>query len=814
MPTIQAVHEKGLTTSEATELQRRFGRNVLPITRKTGLQIFLQQFKSGIVLLLLLAAVISWEVGDLHGTVVIAIIILLNASLGFLQEFRAEQKLYDISNLVQPTAMVKRDGVFMEIPREDVVKGDLVQLTAGAVAPADIELKFAEGLAMDESSISGESYPVEKSVEKDAKVEMGTVVSRGMGEGVVVAIGKQAVLGEIVNLAETGRPTNFEKEIKRLSELCIGVIVIVSLVLFFFRLSTNPQSALSIDFIIFILAIAIGILPETLPLIATVALSTGALKLAKMGVVVRNLSAIRDFGSITVLCSDKTGTLTENQLQVCEKLICDEATYADILAVAHGVHGHIADPFQEALRGIDAVKTPGSVALLHAIPFDAAKRSASFIVRLTPSRTDMPSQPKRADIQNHLPRTLTVTQGAYEVIPGALSTQYDREQIAQWIQLREAKGQRILAFAVSEGSHTKVAAVISFVDPVRQSAWKSLDQAQRLGIVIKMISGDSELVSASVARQLRLIQRDDQVISGFAWEKLSQQQKRERVKTTSVFARFLPTQKYEIIKILQEQGEVVGYIGDGVNDAPSLKLADVGISVSNGTDIAKNSADIILLKRGLSVIIGGVREGRAVFENVSKYLRLTLSENLGNFLSISVLSLFLPYLPMLPIQILFTNLLTDLPHLAIATDTVESDAVRRPRRLSIFALVRFMIFLSFVSSAADLTYFSFFKHLPPSSVQSGWFLFSSFAEIATIFSVRGHGAFFRSSAPSRFLALSSLGVIVVLLGCVFVQPVAHYLKLVALPLPVVAIIVGIVFVYLFCFDFVKQMVYRLWPQSY
>jgi Mg2+-importing ATPase len=538
-------------------------------------------------------------------------------------------------------------------------------------------------------------------------------------------------------------------------------------------------------------------LPETLPLIATVALSAGAMKLAKMGVVVRNLSAIRDFGSMTVLCSDKTGTLTENQLKASERLICDEAAFADVLAVAHGIHGQIVDPFQEALRGLDAPHTLGAVSLLHAIPFDAARRSASFIVKLTPDAAQHNGDAQnRAHFQKLLPRALTVTQGAYEVMTGDLPDESRRAEILKWITDREAKGQRILAFAVAEGSRTRIAAVISFVDPVRQSAWKALDHARKLGVTVKIISGDSELVSASVARQLRLIERDDQVINGFEWAKLSQEEKRERIKIITVFGRFLPIQKYEVIKLLQDAGEVVGYIGDGVNDAPSLKLADVGISVSNGTDIAKNSSDIILLQRGLGVIVGGVHEGRAVFENVSKYLRLTLTENLGNFLSISALSLFIPYLPMLPIQILVTNLITDFPHLAIATDSIDPKAVGRPKRLQFKSLLRFMLFLSFISSAADLTYFHFFKQMPAGTVQTGWFMFSTLAEIATIYSVRSRGFFFQSSRPSNFLVLASSAVVVTIFTAVYFPPLAALLKLTPLPLHMTATILGIVLCYL------------------
>ena len=305
---------QGLSSAEAALRLKQNGRNSIPMERVSVLRLFLKQFKSAIVILLLVAAAISWAVQDLSGATVILAIIFVNAFVGFLQEHRAEKKLFQVSSLVQPTAVVKRDGKIMTIPREEVVTGDLVQIAAGSVAPADIELTLAEGLTVDQSSITGESLPVAKSLEKDHRVQMGSVIAQGMGEGIVTAVGSRAMLGQIVNLSQIGRPTNFEKEIKHLSELCIGIIVLTSVGLFAGKFVVSPDSALSIEFLVFVLAIAIGILPETLPLVATVALSTGALTLSKLGVVVRNLGAIRDFGSITVLCSDKTGTLTKGEL--------------------------------------------------------------------------------------------------------------------------------------------------------------------------------------------------------------------------------------------------------------------------------------------------------------------------------------------------------------------------------------------------------------------------------------------------------------------------------------------------------------------
>lgn len=784
---------QGLTSAEAALRLKRDGPNRIPITRVSLWRMFFNQFKSAIVILLLIAAAISWAAHDMSGAAVILAIIVVNAGIGFLQEGKAERKLYEVSALVQPTAVVRRDGVLKTIPREDIVVGDLVQVVAGAIAPADLALTFAEGLSVDESTLTGESLPVTKSVDGGV-VEMGSVVVAGMGEGTTTAVGARAMLGQIVNLAEAGRPTNFEKEIRHLSELCIGIIVLTSIGLFIGKFVVSPSSALSIDFLIFILAIAIGILPETLPLIATVALSTGALTLSRFGVVVRHLGAIRDFGSITVLCSDKTGTLTENSLKVSDVFIAEQALFDSLLQAARALQGQIADPFQHALaaRCKTSAKT---VELLHVFPFDAVKRSAEFIISIDG-------------------RELSIRQGAYEAIATSLNNHWMEENVHSWMLAHEAKGERVIAFSVKTGTIERLAGLVSFVDPVRATAMHAIAKAKKLGIVIKMISGDSERVCGTIGRQLRLIEGDGRVITGAQWERFSLQEKRAAAAHDFIFARFYPVQKYELIKLLQERNEIVGYMGDGVNDAPSLKLADVGIAVSGATDIAKSSADILLLKHGLETVVHGIMQGRAIFENVSKYLRETLTENLGNFLSISILSLFIPFLPMLPIQILITNLITDVPHVAIATDTVDAQSLKAPKRLHLTSLIRFMIFLSLVSSGSDLLYFRVFHGLEPSVVQSGWFVLSTLAEIASLLSVRSRGYFFETSRPAFFLTLSSAFVVVFVFAAISFAPLRSVLKLSPLPGSMILMILAMAAGYFFVFDVVKRWLYVRWPETY
>lgn len=786
--------DKGLTTQQARERQHKYGRNIIPVKNVSAFQIVLRQFKSAIVILMLIATVISWIVGDHSGAIIIGAIIVINTIVGFYQEYKAEKRLYDISKLVQPTAIVKRDGVFTQILREDVVVGDTVQLTPGTIAPADMELTFAEGLSINESSISGESFDVQKDTHKNNTVEMGTVVTQGLGEGTVTAIGANAVLGEIVNLAETNRPTNFEREVRKLTELCIGIIIVTAALLFIVKLYINPAQAVSIEFLIFLLAIAIGILPESLPLITTVALSNGAMKLSKLGVVVRTLSAIQDLGSITVLCSDKTGTLTENTLTVSDTHICDKDGFDEIMQIAVGLSSLIHDPFQYALRDVYKSKKKTGVKLLHSIPFDATRRSASFIVMFGK-------------------RELTVSQGAYEVIRKD-ARDCDDKHIGEWIQTKESVGERILAFSITEGKKKHIAAIVSFRDPIRSTAKASVEHAHKLGVNVKVISGDSEIVTGAVTKELGLIHSFDQVVSGKQWEKADEKRKELLAKERFAFARFYPVQKYELIRILQKQGQVVGYMGDGVNDAPSLKLADVGICVANGTDIAKNSSDIILLKSGLGVVISGIHKGRGIFENISKYIRETLTENLGNFLSISILSFFIPYLPMLPVQILVANLLTDFPHLGIATDHVDPSAVRIPRRFNLLLLVRFMFMLSLISSGADMLYFVIFHSFPSAMVQTGWFVFSTLAEILTVFSVRSRRYAFQGVGPSALLAFSSLLIVIVTVASVYISPIGSYLHLVPLPVKMLGIIVIVLLGYFIFFDFVKKKIYERWPESY
>lgn len=743
-------------------------------------------------MLMVLAGVISWMVHDQLGAVIIFAIILANTLTGFVQEYIAERKLYSISNLVQPTAVVKRDGVFREIAMDEVVVGDLVQINPGTIAPADINLTYADNLLINESTMTGEGFAVMKTLKKDRIVRMGTVVVQGMGEGTVSAIGKDAMLGQIVNLAETGRPTHFEREMRKLSELTVGIIIVTAIALFAFTFWLQREHALSTEFLIFLLAICIGILPETLPLIASAALSHGAMTLSKMGVVVRNLSAIQDLGSITVLCSDKTGTLTENAMSVSGQFVCNEEALSDVLSVARGLQSAITDPFQQALALIDhhAMRT---VRLLHTLPFDPMKRSASFIVTIDGKQ-------------------VSVFQGAPELVQEKLGDRH--EDAKQWIENAENEGNRVLAFWIEENNAQRVAALFAFQDPIRTTAKRSLDEAKRLGITVKVVSGDSERVTAAVATKLGLLAPMHQPVSGFQWSDMPEMSKNELAATRSVFCRFLPAQKHELIAILQRQGEVVGYMGDGINDAPSLKLADVGISVSNGADIAKSASDIILLKSGLHVVISGIQQGRATFENISKYIRESLTENLGNFLSISILSFFIPYLPMLPLQILFTNLLTDFQHLSIASDTVDRDAVKAPRHFRMLPLLRFMLMLGIISSSADIAYFALFKSGEPSVVQSGWFIFSTVTATVTIFATRSRKFFFQGRRPSFLLFASSFLVIATAFGLVFWPPAGIYLKLTPVPLRTTAIFCGILVLYFLLFDVVKQRIYKTWPETF
>ncbi|MEM3030443.1 MAG: magnesium-translocating P-type ATPase [Candidatus Micrarchaeia archaeon] len=774
----------GISSHEAALRLRKWGRNeVERWRRKRALEIFLSQFSSPLVLILSAAAFIAGFLGDLTESAIIIAILLTNAVLGFVQEHKSERALEKLARYLVVKARVIREGRRMEINAAELVPGDVVELAMGDIVPADVRLTSALAFATDESVLTGESAPVEKTAspvkaEKPIIQELrniafaGTHVASGSGIGVVIATGRNTELGRTAAfLKARPPPTDFERSMRAFGDMFLAVIVIMTVFIFAVNAMLGKDPLLSL---LFALAIAVGITPEMLPMIITLTLSSGALVLAAKKVVVKRLESIEDLGDMDVLCTDKTGTLTENKLTLERHVNVagekDERVllYALLCSpVAAGRHRLSGTPFDVALW-----EHAGHMSFAHrlreyttveVIPFDFERRRMSVVVEDSAGR-------------RHL-----YCKGSVEKVLAACTTAYTgkrlvgieahRKKIMKEYEELSARGYRVLALAgkaiakkrysPSDEQGLAFYGLLVFSDPPKKSATAAIHRLAALGVELKILSGDNPLVTAQVCREVGLEIKGGRVITGAEYAGLHRRERAEAAEKFNVFARLTPEQKHEIITLLKEARHITGYIGDGVNDAPALHVSDVGISVDSGVDIAKEAADIVLLKNDLTVIADGIAEGRKTFNNTAKYIFNSISANFGNMLTLSLASLFLPFIPLLPTQILLTNFLSDFPLAAVSTDSVDEDDLRRPKRWNIGVITRFMIFFGLISSVFDflMIYFLLYTaHAPPVLFRTGWFLLSVITEVVVTFALRTKKAFFKS-APSGLLLATSLAAV-------------------------------------------------------
>jgi Mg2+-importing ATPase len=587
----------------------------------------------------------------------------------------------------------------------------------------------------------------------------GTSVTSGQGRGVVVATGNQTALGDIAHLtALAEKETQFEKDIRHFSAFLLKFLLGTLALVFFLYFFTHGRSLEIIPMLLFTLALAVTVLPEALPAITTVALSRGALVLAKKKVVVKRLSAIEDLGSVQILCTDKTGTLTENALRVADfwgKNKEEAMSYALLAAqVAPSSREVLHDTFDQAL-------------------WAATPSALRDIIARTVRREELSFNPEtriNAALVEHLGANTLIVRGAPEAILKRVEhlDSFTRKSINDWIRERGLRGERVLAIATHEehvasrglsveGKLT-LQGLISFLDPIKESTKETLVRARALGVEVKVFSGDSREVVGAVAYAVGLTANPDDVLTGADIEALSLSEQIHALESGRAFARVTPDQKYAFIKLLQKS-HVVGFLGEGINDAPALKLANVALVVHGSSDIAREASDIILLDKDLGVIIDGIREGRRVFANILKYLKITLAANFGNFYSVALAAIFLPFLPLLPLQILFLNLLSDFPMLSIATDRVDQEKLERPNRHNMQSILITATLFGAISSFFDLTIFTMFATVSPGALQTAWFLFSVLTEVFLIFSLRSRRWFFQATRPSRLLRFLSFLVI-------------------------------------------------------
>ncbi len=833
-PNILTNDEAGLSTTEALQRLSRIGPNE-PVSsrRQSGLAQILFLFINPLAIILLVASAISAAVGEVINASIIALMVLLSAALNFVQTYRSQRAVERIRKEVAPTATVLRDGNWTDVPRRELAPGDVVRLTAGDLVPADAWLFKVRDLHVQQAALTGESLPVEKEAvdlatissdtSDDHKVFLGTSVVSGTGSAVVMATGKSTAFGDIATRLATKPPeTEFERGTRQFGLLIMKTTIL--LVLFVLLVSVVLHHNL-LESLLFAVALAVGLTPEFLPMITTVTLGQGAVHMARKKVIVKHLEAMQNFGSIDVLCSDKTGTLTSGEMALDQHVdpfgAASERVF--LLAYLNSLHETgVSNPLDQAIKKgrsadpLDAAVQQHDHPDIHAyqkldeIPFDFERRRVSIVVE---------HEPERLLITKGAPESVLPVCSAYEVDGKQQPLDGDsRARAEATYRGLCARGFRMLAVAYSpvpqqdvyraaDEKNLVLAGFLAFSDPPLESAKVALLDLNRDGIQVKILTGDNELVTQHICAQVGL--DGGRIILGDELARMSDPALAHAVEQTSVFARVSPAQKNRIILALKHRSHVVGYLGDGINDAPSLHAADVGISVSSAVDVAKDAADIILLERSLNVLHEGIIEGRKAFGNVMKYLLMGTSSNFGNMFSMAVASLFLPFLPMLPTQILLNNFLYDLAQVTIPTDHVDNTFIHKPQRWNVKMIRDFMIYIGPISSIYDfLTFFALLRvfHASEQVFHTGWFVESLATQTLVIFIIRTAGNPFRSR-PS--LALTATTIAVVLAGMVIPSTsIGQILGFTPLPVGFFLFLAGATITYLFLVEIVKRKLMR------
>ena len=811
----------GLSTAEARSRLQEYGANVLAKDQRAGLgRLLWHAVLNPLVILLAALATISFATGDLRAGLMVVSMIVLSVGLRLIQEAKAGSAAAKLKAMISVTATVLRDGTPREIAVARLVPGDVVQLTAGDMVPGDVRIVQAKDLFVSQGSLTGESFPVEKGGVEVSSAEaatapialtsiafLGTSVESGSASAVVVATGKNTYLGSMAeSLQEQPPPTAFDRGIAQFTWLMLRFIMVMVPLVFVINVLTKGRW---LQAFFFALAVAVGLTPEMLPMIVTVCLAKGAVAMGRKKVIIKRINAIQNLGAMDVLCADKTGTLTMDRVILerhCNVMLREDE---GVLALAY-LNSH----FQTGLKNVlDRAVLAHTETHVHAklqdyakvdeIPFDFQRRIMSVVVR-TPEGADR-----------------IISKGAPEsIFSRCVSAELDGELVPldpvhiealkKEHERLSADGFRVLAIATKDVAPRGTAAggaapyeksderdlilrgYVAFLDPPKESATAAIKALERHGVSIKVITGDNDLVARKICKEVGL--STEFTVMGEEVEKMSAEQLAQAAENATLFARVSPAHKQRIIKALQSRNHTVGFMGDGINDAPALHAADVGISVDTAVDIAKESADIILLKKSLLVLDAGVIEGRKVFSNIIKYVRMGASSNFGNMFSVLGASIFVPFLPMLPVQILANNILYDIGQTTIPTDAVDRERIVAPRRWDLGEITRFVLFIGPCSSLFDYTTYLMMLYVfhcwdvstpqaamhSASLFQTGWFVESLLTQTLIIHVIRTNKIPFLQSRSSLPVMITSLLVMAIGIAIPF-SPVGRYLGFSVLP---------------------------------
>lgn len=828
---------QGLSPAEALARLERLGPNRLTAGPRSGdLNLLLRQFLSPIILILLGAALLSFALESFTDGAIILLIVLLSGLLGFWQERGAARAVDQLLAVVELRCTVVRGGEELQVPVADVVPGDVVVLAAGAGIPADCRLLEERDLSVNEAALTGESFPVSKSVmpapaeplatetpiaQRSDRLAMGSHVVSGTGRAVVIHTGRSTVYGAIAAQLRQRRPeTEFERGVRRFGNLLLEITLLLIALIFAVNVYLNRPV---VDSFLFSLALGVGLTPQLLPAIISVNLAHGARRMARQQVIVKRLAAIENFGSMDVLCTDKTGTLTEGISQVHQALAADGAACEQVLLHAwlNAVfETGFSNPIDDALRSLSPDQLPaveaGSAALWHKLdeqPFDFHRKRQSLLLQ---PPAELGSEPLLIT-KGALARVLAVCTLARRADGSCVPLADLEAGISTSSKALSAQGYRLLGVArrlhpprtiqpQSEQGMTFLGLLV-LRDPLKPGIPATVAELQQLGVRLKIITGDNTLVAMRIGQEVGLL--NPAVISGAELLQISDEALPIRAEAVDVFAEVEPNQKERLIRALRRGGHVVGYMGDGINDAPALQAADVSLSVQGAVDVAKEAAEIVLLENDLAVLSAGIREGRRTFANTLKYVFMATSANFGNMISMAGASLLLPFLPLLPKQILLTNLLTDLPEMTIAGDRVDADWIEQPHRWDIAFIKRFMLTFGLVSSLFDVLTFAVLLWVlrsSPAEFRTGWFMESVVSAASIVLVVRTHRPL-TASRPSRSLVLATVAVVILTL-LLPTTPLGRLFGFVPLPPSFLLLLAAVLIAYVLTAERVKRWFYR------
>lgn len=792
----------GLTHIQVRERLANFGANSIASgNRQSAFQTFAQEFKSPLVLMLIGASAVSLISGSYTSAILIIAIIVISSIINFSVSYKSQKAAQTLTQKIALRNRVVREGKEEDIFATEIVPGDILILEAGNVVPADGVVKEGHDLFVNESSLTGESLPVAKNVGDPVYLGSGVITGHVYVE--VTKTGKDTEFYTIVSLLqEQQRPSEFEQGIKEFSFLITKVVLVMAGFVFLVNALLKHEI---LESFIFALAIAVGITPELLPMIIALNVSKASIKMAHKGVIVKKLSAVENFGGMDILCTDKTGTLTEDKINVVKYLDIDGHDSLDVLRYAYitsTFHTGTKSPLDDAIAVYREFDT-SPYTKIDENPFDFERRRDSMAIEYEKGR-------------------MLLVKGAPEnIFPVTSLTPIQLEQAQKLFTSLSHEGYRILAVAMKQLTDTTTqrytvadeveltfAGFIAFMDPPKKGVQEVLDELQTRGITIKIITGDHLLVAQKIANDVALSIVG--VLESHEIDALTDDALAIRAEKTTIFARVTPVQKNRIIKALQSRGHVVGYMGDGINDAPALRTADIGISVNNAVDVAKEAADIILLSKSFRQLIDGVVEGRRTFANTVKYITMAISSNFGNMFSMVGASLFLPFLPMLPVQVLLNNMLYEGSQFALTFDNVEDAILSRPNPWNMEFIKRFMVVFGTMSSIFDfLTFYILYRifMLSGATFQTGWFIESFATQILVIFIIRTHVSIFKSVRPHYLVMFSALTAVVVAWGLAL-SPLGSLFGFVTLPILVVIPIIGIISLYLIFAEYLKRLFFR------